>query len=360
MASRTSESLDLYERIGRVLDDGQEPGAAEVCDLVRRILDDDAASAPLDLERLKTGVYRLRIGNGAGRSVVLKCLKPALAQTDRLVVERWLPALGLGDRSPRIVAAGAERDGCWVWHAYEDVGDDTLRRRDDPDDLDAAISLIAALHTRAAVHPLMPEIRWRARDYGVHYFTSNLRDAIGAVEALGSVTGPRSAEFAGARARVLENLYRLREDAPRRVQALEAIAIPETLLHGDLWPNGRRRSSFTGTAISRRCVRRWMNEVAMRWLIVTADDFGITSGINRGIVQAHRQGVLTSTSLMVDRPACVEAAALARENGTLSVGIHLELDPNAADRVPAELERQCARFVELVGTVPTHADSHHD
>jgi len=98
----------------------------------------------------------------------------------------------------------------------------------------------------------------------------------------------------------------------------------------------------------------------MRWLIVTADDFGITRGINRGIVQAHRQGVLTSTSLMVDRPACVEAAALARENGTLSVGIHLELDPNAADRVPAELERQFARFAELVGTVPTHADSHHD
>ena len=51
-----------------------------------------------------------------------------------------------------------------------------------------------------------------------------------------AVTAPRSAEFAGARARVLENLYRLREDAPRRVQALEAIAIPETLLHGDLWP----------------------------------------------------------------------------------------------------------------------------
>ena len=98
----------------------------------------------------------------------------------------------------------------------------------------------------------------------------------------------------------------------------------------------------------------------MRWLIVTADDFGITSGINRGIVQAHREGILTSTSLMVDRPACEQAAALARENGTLSVGIHLELDPGAAERVPAELERQFTRFVKLVGTAPTHADSHHD
>ena len=62
----------------------------------------------------------------------------------------------------------------------------------------------------------------------------------------------------------------------------------------------------------------------MRWLIVTADDFGITSGMNRGIIQAHRDGILTSTSLMVDRPACEEASALGREWTTLSVGIHLE------------------------------------
>jgi predicted glycoside hydrolase/deacetylase ChbG (UPF0249 family) len=98
----------------------------------------------------------------------------------------------------------------------------------------------------------------------------------------------------------------------------------------------------------------------MRWLIVTADDFGITNGINRGIIQAHRDGVLTSTSLMVDRPACEEAGALACEWRNLSVGIHLELDPNDAGRVPAELDRQFARFVELVGSAPTHADSHHD
>ena len=98
----------------------------------------------------------------------------------------------------------------------------------------------------------------------------------------------------------------------------------------------------------------------MKWLIVNGDDFGITSGINRGIVQAHREGVLTSTSLMVDRPACEEAGALARECATLSLGLHLELDPNDPERVPAELERQLARFLRLVGTAPTHVDSHHD
>jgi chitin disaccharide deacetylase len=98
----------------------------------------------------------------------------------------------------------------------------------------------------------------------------------------------------------------------------------------------------------------------MKWLIVTGDDFGISRGINRGIVETHRRGILTSTSLMVDRPACEEAAALAAEYATLSVGLHLELDPADAGRVPCELERQVARFQQLVGSAPTHVDSHHD
>src|SRR2546426_6073460 len=103
-------------------------------------------------------------------------------------------------------------------------------------------------------------------------------------------------------------------------------------------PSGPRRSSCTGTATSRRSARHWRNEAPMKWLIVTADDFGITSGINRGIIQAHCEGILTSTSLMVDRPAGDEAGSLAREYKTLSVSIHLELEPNDADPGPAELE----------------------
>src|SRR5216117_678051 len=98
----------------------------------------------------------------------------------------------------------------------------------------------------------------------------------------------------------------------------------------------------------------------MRWLIVTAHDFGITSGMNRGIIQAHREGILTSTSLMVDRPACEQAAALGRACGTLSVGLHLELDPGKPERIHEEIERQLGRFFQLAGARPTHVDSHHD
>ena len=98
---------------------------------------------------------------------------------------------------------------------------------------------------------------------------------------------------------------------------------------------------------------------AARVLIVTADDFGISRGVNRGIVEAHREGILTSTSLMVSRPAAVEAAVLGRACPALSVGLHLELDPGAPD-LPTQLDRQLGRFTELVGAPPTHVDSHHD
>lgn len=95
-------------------------------------------------------------------------------------------------------------------------------------------------------------------------------------------------------------------------------------------------------------------------LIVTADDFGISHGVNRGIVQAHREGILTSTSLMVNRPASAAAAALARDCPALSLGLHLELDIGGAADTAAGLERQLDRFSELVGAPPTHLDSHHD
>jgi len=98
----------------------------------------------------------------------------------------------------------------------------------------------------------------------------------------------------------------------------------------------------------------------VRCLIVNGDDFGASGGINRGIVEAHRDGILTSASLLVDRPASAEAAALGRQHAGLSLGLHLELDPDDPERAAAECDRQLARFFELAGEPPTHVDSHHD
>jgi predicted glycoside hydrolase/deacetylase ChbG (UPF0249 family) len=98
----------------------------------------------------------------------------------------------------------------------------------------------------------------------------------------------------------------------------------------------------------------------VKLLIVTGDDFGMSPGINLGIVEAHRRGILTSASLMVKRPAATMAVTLWRESPTLSLGLHLELDAVAPERVGPEVEDQAARFRELVGAPPTHLDSHHD
>jgi chitin disaccharide deacetylase len=62
-----------------------------------------------------------------------------------------------------------------------------------------------------------------------------------------------------------------------------------------------------------------------RRLIVNADDFGRSASINQAVIRAHREGILTTTSLMVNEPAFEEAVALARENPTLGVGLHLTL-----------------------------------
>jgi chitin disaccharide deacetylase len=102
-----------------------------------------------------------------------------------------------------------------------------------------------------------------------------------------------------------------------------------------------------------------------RRLIVNADDFGLTPGVNRAIVACHVGGVVTSTSLMVDRAAAGEAAELSREHPGLSVGLHWDpagrgdpVDMEDLEEVGRELFRQLERFEALTGAAPTHLDSH--
>jgi chitin disaccharide deacetylase len=62
-----------------------------------------------------------------------------------------------------------------------------------------------------------------------------------------------------------------------------------------------------------------------RRLVVNADDFGRSHSINAAVIRAHREGILTTASLMVNEPAFDEAVALARDNPRLGVGLHLTL-----------------------------------
>ena len=82
----------------------------------------------------------------------------------------------------------------------------------------------------------------------------------------------------------------------------------------------------------------------MRRLIINADDFGFTSGVNRAIVEAHTRGVVTSATLMACGRAFAEAADLARTIPELSIGCHVVLidgEPAlAADQVLTLTDRQ--------------------
>jgi len=75
----------------------------------------------------------------------------------------------------------------------------------------------------------------------------------------------------------------------------------------------------------------------LRRLIVNADDFGLTPGINRGVLEAHTRGILTSASLFANAPATDEAIALALRTHSLAVGCHLTLVDGRSVLPPADL-----------------------
>lgn len=125
-------------------------------------------------------------------------------------------------------------------------------------------------------------------------------------------------------------------------------------------------------------------------LIVNADDLGYTPGVTRGVLEAHRDGIVTATTLMTNAPDTEGAARSARALPSLDVGLHLvftygrplsdlsrvrslvtadgtfpratELTRRAdirADEILAEARAQYARARALLGREPTHLDTHH-
>ena len=103
-----------------------------------------------------------------------------------------------------------------------------------------------------------------------------------------------------------------------------------------------------------------------RHLIVNADDLGASSGVNRGILECHTRGVVTSASLMVTGRAVAEAVAMSRDAPDLAVGLHFdvwgederEFDTADVQAVRDEFQRQLEEFHRMLGRAPTHVDSH--
>ena len=123
----------------------------------------------------------------------------------------------------------------------------------------------------------------------------------------------------------------------------------------------------------------------LRYLIVNADDFGLTPGVSRGILDTHEHGIVTSTTAIVTRPIPGDLVARARHSG-IGLGLHVNLtlgapltgarsltagdgsfvrDPQraaaqaAAADVEREVQAQVERFHRIFGRTPTHLDTHH-
>ncbi len=104
---------------------------------------------------------------------------------------------------------------------------------------------------------------------------------------------------------------------------------------------------------------------------MNADDFGSSPQVNAAVLRAYREGVLRYASLMVKRPASEEAAALARQNPGLGVGLHVELcrshpaawglryffRPSERGRLEGEIRSQIEKALSW-GVLPTHIDGH--
>ena len=112
-----------------------------------------------------------------------------------------------------------------------------------------------------------------------------------------------------------------------------------------------------------------------RFLVVNADDLGLSQSVNEGIFEAHERGIVTSASLMVRQGAASAAAEGAAEHPQLAVGLHLDLgqwdyengewvhaylrcDSDDSAAVEAECRAQLECFRDLLGRDPTHLDSH--
>ena len=114
----------------------------------------------------------------------------------------------------------------------------------------------------------------------------------------------------------------------------------------------------------------------MRKLIINADDFGYRKEINKGVILAHKNGIVTSASLFVEKEGTAEAVELARSNPALGLGIHLDLDKffevdhhlgvivgiseqtPSAETIRDEARRQLNMYYSF-GFYADHLDSHH-
>ena len=128
---------------------------------------------------------------------------------------------------------------------------------------------------------------------------------------------------------------------------------------GQSFPRVSLQGSFSQSGVLSSRLRNPIRS-QMKQLILNADDFGLTRGVNEGIIRAHQEGILTSTTLMASGVAFDQAVELAKQNPKLGVGCHLVLVGGKAVAPPEEIPSlvdQNGRFRESLGSFVAHLSS---
>lgn len=196
-------------------------------------------------DKIKPRVHRLHFDVDGNACVwIVKRLEGRIARRNELVARRWLPAVSLGQAAPPLLTTAGTADGESVWHVYADLGPWSLDAAMDARRLQAAVELLADIHARFTGHILLAEARLLGGDLGSYFVTSNTSDAILSLES----AGHSMLNTPPVVTRLLEYLDRFRGELPERLAAVQSLAGPETLLHGDLWtsnifvtPDGQAR-----------------------------------------------------------------------------------------------------------------------
>jgi hypothetical protein len=234
----------MIDGLESTLRDYPEPGLTELRGALLEVLNGSRVTGRLTSEQClkEHKVYRLRFEvAGGARALVVKRLNLPRAVRNQLIATRWLPAGNLGDAGPILLGVAAERSAECVWHVYEDFGDRALETvNPERSRVEAAIDLIAELHVRFVEHPLLPECRMYGKDMGMTYYLANIRDAIRGLESLQPPSVHLDPGDLALRDRLLRRLYKLLDESPGRARVMAEAGGPETLLHGDLWPENIR------------------------------------------------------------------------------------------------------------------------
>jgi hypothetical protein len=208
-------------------------------DRFRRLMRETIGPIGIDVEvlgtrRLSGRVHRVEFTTASGglSSVILKDSRASRVERNRLVLTEWLPAVGLRDAGPRLLAAEKPVDVASVWAIYEDCGDNVLSDQSGAKLIESALDLVGQIHAAFAKHPLRADIEVLGKSPGSFFFDTPEMFA-GVIVSLEDLASDGSSPVC----RIVSTLSPRLQALSRAFVSPPPFVEPHSLIHGDLFPS---------------------------------------------------------------------------------------------------------------------------